>query len=419
VGQTEPSQALLGQGRLLQRFFGRFDDLAVLLACSRREDVVWSVGNTVWVLFFTFFTKVGRLHVTSWAFRLSVVWEMTGLVATEVPVWQTDLSGCRGAQGGRVLVTVWAAVVIRFVSRHPAPSRSGGRKLKALSGSPSSFFPLFLLSSPLRGGEASPLSSLAVGARGGAAVACAEWEQRWQGCPPDLLVGTQEVASLRSLTEEGVVPGDGRAQVSDLEQKGKMVGQRPEPLAVSSSVGLVGLASWAVFSGFRSAGWFCLWTLEWRSEVVVPVVRRCFSHGCSVSLAVTHGCSFPTSWRSGMLGACVLLPHVFDSAGSTGVIFGLTQSSFASALLEFLLLWLVRDWSSDPWVAARPSGSLAGVREGSFPTKPVTCEAHPYSFQVKESRRLLILHLVPSRTVAEQGETEDDTYTQEDGNDQE
>ncbi|MQM15634.1 hypothetical protein Taro_048583 [Colocasia esculenta] len=67
------------------------------------------------------------------------------------------------------------------------------------------------------------------------------------------------------------------------------------------------------------------------------------------SLVVTPGCSSPTSWRSGMLDACVvrlwshvvapvfcellcldgcvprLLPHVFDSAGSVGVVFGLTR----------------------------------------------------------------------------------------------
>ncbi|MQL76988.1 hypothetical protein Taro_009392 [Colocasia esculenta] len=85
------------------------------------------------------------------------------------------------------------------------------------------------------------------------------------------------------------------------------------------------------------------------SEVAVPVVRCCFSHGCSVSLVVTPSCSFPTSWRSGMLGACVvrLWSHVvtpvfrellcldgcvprccfcivFDSAGSAGVVFGPT-----------------------------------------------------------------------------------------------
>ncbi|MQL89036.1 hypothetical protein Taro_021610 [Colocasia esculenta] len=47
--------------------------------------------------------------------------------------------------------------------------------------------------------------------------------------------------------------------------------------------------------------------------------------------------------------------------------------------------------------------SVAARLRGSFPTEPVTCKAHPYSFQVRESRRLLILRLVPSRTVAEQG----------------
>ncbi|MQL77938.1 hypothetical protein Taro_010352 [Colocasia esculenta] len=129
---------------------------------------------------------------------------------------------------------------------------------------------------------------------------------------------------------------------------------------------------------------------------------------------VTPGCSFQTSWRSGMLGACVVRPwphvvvpvfrehlclgrcvprccfhFVFDSAGSAGVMFGPTlysavgvshftafKSSLLPLLLEFLLLWLLFEFiayltglnsnpsgSSDPWVAARPSGSLVGVRE--------------------------------------------------------
>ncbi|MQL92173.1 hypothetical protein Taro_024794 [Colocasia esculenta] len=81
----------------------------------------------------------------------------------------------------------------------------------------------------------------------------------------------QPRASIRESS-----PGGGRAQVSDLEQKGKTVG---------SACGRLTL---------------------WRSEVVVPVVRRCFSHGCSVSLVMTLGCSSPTSWRSGILGACVV-----------------------------------------------------------------------------------------------------------------
>ncbi|MQM07899.1 hypothetical protein Taro_040744 [Colocasia esculenta] len=87
-------------------------------------------------------------------------------------------------------------------------------------------------------------------------------------------------------------------------------------------MGLVGLAMWAVLSGFCSAGSFavpcadtrllfrvsevqcgsaCGPSTLWRSEVVVPVVRRCFSRGFLVSLVVTPGCSFPRSWRFGML----------------------------------------------------------------------------------------------------------------------
>ncbi|MQL76699.1 hypothetical protein Taro_009086, partial [Colocasia esculenta] len=41
--------------------------------------------------------------------------------------------------------------------------------------------------------------------------------------------------------------------------------------------------------------------------------------------------------------------------------------------------------------------------EGSFPTEPVTREAHPYPFQVKESKRLRTRRLVLSRTVVVQG----------------
>ncbi|MQM14662.1 hypothetical protein Taro_047596 [Colocasia esculenta] len=39
----------------------------------------------------------------------------------------------------------------------------------------------------------------------------------------------------------------------------------------------------------------CVLSTWWRSEVAVPVVRRCFLRGCSVSLVVTPGCSFKTS----------------------------------------------------------------------------------------------------------------------------
>ncbi|MQM19331.1 hypothetical protein Taro_052333, partial [Colocasia esculenta] len=52
----------------------------------------------------------------------------------------------------------------------------------------------------------------------------------------------------------------------------------------------------------------------WRSEVAVPMVRRCFSRGCSVSLVVTPGRDVTL-----VASACV------DSAGSAGVVFGLTR----------------------------------------------------------------------------------------------
>ncbi|MQM20771.1 hypothetical protein Taro_053799 [Colocasia esculenta] len=73
-------------------------------------------------------------------------------------------------------------------------------------------------------------------------------------------------------------------------------------------------------------------------------------------------CGPSTLWRSEvavpMVCAEVLLPHVFDYAGSAGVVFGLTRSSLLPLLLEFLLLWLVRDWLS----------LLSLVREAHPPT---------------------------------------------------
>ncbi|MQM20520.1 hypothetical protein Taro_053541 [Colocasia esculenta] len=204
-------------------------------------------------------------------------------------------------------------------------------------------------------------------------------------------------------------------------------------LAVSASMGFVRLASWALFSDFCSAGSLgvqggsvCGPSTLWRSEVAVPMVRHSFSRGCSVSLVVTPGCSFPTLWRSGMLGSCVVrlwshvVAPVFRELRCLGgcvpsalcltplvlwesclarpwlwVMALLCSSSLVPLLLEFLLLWLVRDWLSllslvreahppyslqvgtrchrsslsngrggDPWVAARPSGSLAGGPRG-------------------------------------------------------
>ncbi|MQL97035.1 hypothetical protein Taro_029720, partial [Colocasia esculenta] len=40
---------------------------------------------------------------------------------------------------------------------------------------------------------------------------------------------------------------------------------------------------------------------------------------------------------------------------------------------------------------------------GSYPIEPVTCEAHPFFFQVKESRRVLVPLLVPVGIIVESG----------------
>ncbi|MQM03181.1 hypothetical protein Taro_035955, partial [Colocasia esculenta] len=179
-----------------------------------------------------------------------------------------------------------------------------------------------------------------------------------------------------------------------------------------------------------------------RGGLCVPLLAAC--GGGLVALAVTMfhavseigflvalACTAPNcSFCNPFIGAFVVAPAgvcqgvcfriVFDSAGSTRVVFGLTrvvvESSFASAFLEFLLLWLEfvagRLWwrfvalcvassvscecehlyrelrvaflqvlelfefiayltglnsnpsgSSDPWVAAQPSASLAGVQK--------------------------------------------------------
>ncbi|MQL93079.1 hypothetical protein Taro_025713 [Colocasia esculenta] len=44
-----------------------------------------------------------------------------------------------------------------------------------------------------------------------------------------------------------------------------------------------------------------------------------------------------------------------------------------------------------------------GVYGVSCPTEPVTCEAHPFFFQVKESRRIPVPLLVRDHTIVESG----------------
>ncbi|MQL86615.1 hypothetical protein Taro_019160 [Colocasia esculenta] len=112
-----------------------------------------------------------------------------------------------------------------------------------------------------------------------------------------------------------------------------------------------------------------------------------FSRGCLVSLGVTPGCSFPTSWRSGVFGVCVvrLWSHVvalvFRELLCLGGCVQRVASAFPAALTGKGLLFEFIAYltglnsnpfgSSDPWVAARPLGSLAGVREvGSLQLRP-------------------------------------------------
>ncbi|MQM17136.1 hypothetical protein Taro_050104, partial [Colocasia esculenta] len=71
-----------------------------------------------------------------------------------------------------------------------------------------------------------------------------------------------------------------------------------------------------------------------------------FSHGCSVSLVVTPGCSFPTLWRSGMLVVrfptryeCELQESVAAVAGCTCFKRG---CSFAHAAVGFVISLCIR-----------------------------------------------------------------------------
>ncbi|MQM17273.1 hypothetical protein Taro_050242 [Colocasia esculenta] len=101
----------------------------------------------------------------------------------------------------------------------------------------------------------------------------------------------------------------------------------------------VAFLSRPVNSGFRSAGSLGVPSAGTQplvlSEVVVPVVRRSFSRGCSVSLMVTPSCFFPTSWGFGMLGACVvrLWSHV--------VALGFLPATLAGGSLFHLWVWNV------------------------------------------------------------------------------
>ncbi|MQL99881.1 hypothetical protein Taro_032610 [Colocasia esculenta] len=270
---------------------------------------------------------------------------MISSVATE-----TDLSGCRGALGGRVLVAVGVAVSLRLLTRRPTPSRLGSRRLKALAGAPSpsfGFSPFLLLSEE----EKFPLSF-----SGGLGVVESPASSWWSGVAS---WSEEEVflESVRHDIREGVAPVgrdhiamqvavairscrdpvarrdkllSRRAALSQQGCRGTLpchdnlvvatrlpdvtflsrlpypsqwdrdgLGGRDKICAIRSGTGVCrSLTSWSV----RGVGWFCLWALnlvEVRGGLACG--ETSFSRGCSVSLVVTPGCSFPTLWRSGML----------------------------------------------------------------------------------------------------------------------
>ncbi|MQM05869.1 hypothetical protein Taro_038690 [Colocasia esculenta] len=93
----------------------------------------------------------------------------------------------------------------------------------------------------------------------------------------------------RASVSEGVAPGGGRAQVSDVEQKGKTVGQRRRP-GVGPQLGRAAV----VVSGVSEVqgGSACRPSTLWRSEVAMPVCSM-----SSVVLAVcAEGVMFGMTW---------------------------------------------------------------------------------------------------------------------------
>ncbi|MQM02370.1 hypothetical protein Taro_035136, partial [Colocasia esculenta] len=300
----------------------------------------------------------------------------------------------RGTHSGRSLL----AHRVKVLMRCGAPSRLEGRRLKALADTPFPF--LSFLLSPLLSEVGKAFLSDSSGVE--RPVARAEWwsgimEQGgggqvvikvhsfphaplpvWYDC--SVCGRPRDVASHRSASLLMSQP----QYTSRYQRRRRPSRARPYHGAVAVAIRVVSRPSFlsrqehcrdtlprrdrvlvVVALPITMGGSACRPLTLWRSEVAVPVVRRSFSRGCSVSLVVTPGCSFPTSWRSGMLGACVVrlwshtvapvfrellcldgcVPRccfhiVFDSTGSTGVMFGPTLSSLLPLLLEFLLLWL-------------------------------------------------------------------------------
>ncbi|MQM20575.1 hypothetical protein Taro_053598 [Colocasia esculenta] len=108
---------------------------------------------------------------------------------------------------------------------------------------------------------------------------------------------------------------------------------------------------------------------------------------------VAPGCSFPTSWRSGMLGARVvrLWSHVVALVFRELLCLGrcVPRSSFTSSLLEFLLLWLVASFPAGSESVAAAAGGACFER-GCWFTRATVGFVVGLRIRVGVSRRLRV-----------------------------
>ncbi|MQL69926.1 hypothetical protein Taro_002248 [Colocasia esculenta] len=135
-------------------------------------------------------------------------------------------------------------------------------------------------------------------------------------------------------------------------------------------------------AAWPGCGVACVGVLLWRLCLTLP--RGWSLHGgYSLAMPSFYGCHWSGLVQTRTSGDfCFGVLSIPRSRPWVLVRGGTSFSSVVFLFSEFLLLWPVRD---------------------CCPTEPVTCEAHPFFFQVKESRRVLIPLLVWDRTVVESG----------------
>ncbi|MQL88812.1 hypothetical protein Taro_021376 [Colocasia esculenta] len=255
---------------------------------DHEDDLVWTVEGSVVVfrlavsVFLVGFVRVAPVGLST-----------TACFLRTVGVRSTDLSSCRDIPWGHVLVTVRTAIVLRLVERSPSrPSPAFG-----LGG----------------GADSSWWSSGAARSEEEAVVASIS-----AVCHLADVVTAERVATLEKVLVATCFPVTtwrlSRLPCPSCCHRDGSGGRDNIWSASGVSVAAVGCRVLTLDYCFCNPFLSAVRSGTGMSEVAVPVVRRCFSHSCSVSLVVTPGCSFSTLWRSGML---VLV-------SSAGVVFGLT-----------------------------------------------------------------------------------------------